>query len=633
MFEKGFLQDVRHVFQTGSNTRREENELKKKNWIQKLGTMLGAAIAAVMLSQAPVFAQEIICTENMTFQVSADKTVTEDFSAGPIMPGDTLKIQGKVESSTSGGTEYIQQIVAMDVAAYWYYPKKSVATGPFTGSFVQEYPSDYYKEGISNAQLNEILKGLEFTTTKVYNQKGEYKEVISGFLNNTGKIIRVSKNGEGPAFNKPGDSHNDLNEYDGNGHCVRSYNFRRASMYVMIYEPECDLTYDLDGGTLQGKTNPTSYTVAGRNPYSVKIWAPVKEGYHCTGMGTYDGKPYLFNIEYKTGQENGQNYFIHEYLPGYFGIYGSSGQNRDFRFYLNRGYTAVFHGNGGTVNGLDTWISEVDRIKDSTWPYQYTDVNFTPVRAGYQFEGWYLDENFSQKFYGFQDDRTYDTTGHIDWKTPFQNTRSTYITDLYAKWSGSDPIKPSATPTPTKAPQPTAAPQPTKAPQPTQAPQVTTAPQPTQTPAAKPLPKKNSQHKVNGLIYKVTASTASKKTVAVVKPVKKTAKTITIPASVKIGGYSYQVTQINAKAFRKNTRLRQVTIGSKVTKIGKQAFEGCKNLKKITLNTKVLKKIEPYAFRNIRKGAKIYVPKARYKAYKKFLKAAKVTRDIKVVRK
>ena len=69
---------------------------------------------------------------------------------------------------------------------------------------------------------------------------------------------------------------------------------------------------------------------------------------------------------------------------------------------FNKGYTAVFHGNGGTVNGQDIWISEVDRDKDSTYPYKYTDVNYTPVRAGYQFEGWYLDENFSQKFYGFQ---------------------------------------------------------------------------------------------------------------------------------------------------------------------------------------------------------------------------------------
>ena len=123
-------------------------------------------------------------------------------------------------------------------------------------------------------------------------------------------------------------------------------------------------------------------------------------------------------------------------------------KNRDFWFSFNKGYTAVFHGNGGTVNGLDTWISEVDRDKDSTYPYKYTDVSFTPVRAGYQFEGWYLDENFSQKFYGFQDNRTYDTTGHADWKIPFWTTRSDYITDLYAKWSGGTEPEPSTAPLP-----------------------------------------------------------------------------------------------------------------------------------------------------------------------------------------
>ena len=69
--------------------------MKKKNWVQKLGTMLGVSIAAVILSQSAVVAQEIISTENTTFQIGADKTATADFSAGPIMPGDTLKVQRK----------------------------------------------------------------------------------------------------------------------------------------------------------------------------------------------------------------------------------------------------------------------------------------------------------------------------------------------------------------------------------------------------------------------------------------------------------------------------------------------------------------------------------------------------------
>ena len=612
---------------------------EKGKWLHRLAVAFGTAAAAVMLTQVPAAAREIICKEDTTYQINATERRTVDFISGPIMPGDTLKVEGKQEiypaSAYSGTPETVVQRVAMDVAEYWYYPKESVATGPFTNHFVTEYPSDGYKAGIGNAQLNEALKGLEFVTTKIYNRQGNYVEVISGFVNHTGKILRVAANGEGPAC----DNMEALNEFDGEGNCIRTYNLRGKSMIVKVYEPECDLTYDLDGGSLQGKTNPSTYTVATLEPYSVKIWGPVKEGFHCTSMGTSDGRSSLFGNDFTKGIEDGQRYFIHEYWPGYFGYVGGTGQNRDFWFSFNKGYTAVFHGNGGTVNGQDTWISEVDRDKDSTYPYKYTDVNFTPVRAGYQFEGWYLDENFSQKFYGFQDDRTYDTGGNYDWCIPFQNSRTQYITDLYAKWSGGTDPEPSTAPLPSEAPKPSTAPSPSEAPQPSQAPEQSVTPgnpqtpTPTAAPSAPALPKKGSQHKVKGLIYKVTASTASKKTVTVMLPVKKTEKKITIPASVKLGSHTYQVTAINAKAFRNNMKLTQVTIGTKITKIGRQAFEGCKNLKKITIRSKAVKKIEVNAFRKVKKGAKIYVPKAKYKAYKKYLKAAKITKDIKVIRK
>ena len=607
---------------------------EKGRWLHRLAVAFGTAAAAVMLTQVPAAAREIICKEDTTYQINATETRTVDFISGPIMPGDTLKVEGKQEiyPADNGEPESVVQRVAMDVAAYWYYPKESAATGPFTNHYVTEYPSDGYKAGISNEQLKEALKGLEFVTTKIYNRQGNYVEVISGFVNNTGKILRVAENGEGPGC----DNMAALYEYDGEGNCIRTYNLRAKGMIVRIYEPECDLTYDLDGGSMQGKTNPSTYTVATLEPYSVKIWGPVKEGYHCTGMGTSDGRSSLFGNDFTESIEDGQRYFIHEYWPGYFGRFGGTGQNREFRFYFDRGYTAVFHGNGGTVNGQDTWISEVDRDKGSTWPYKYTDVIFTPVREGYQFEGWYLDENFSQRFYRFQDDRTYDKTGHDDWKIPFWTTRTDYITDLYAKWSGGDEPLPSTGPSPSEAPKPSEAPQPTQAPQPSQAPEQNVTPRNTQTPTPAPfaaLPKKGSQHKVKGLVYKVTASTASKKTVTVMRPVKKTEKKITIPASIKLGKYTYQVTEINAKAFRNNTRLTQVTIGTKITKIGKQAFEGCKNLKKITIKSKVLKKIQANAFRKVKKGARIYVPRAKYKAYSKYLKAAKITKDIKVIRK
>ena len=623
--------------------------MKKGRWLHRLAVALGTAAATVMLTQVPAAARDLICTEGTTCQVNATETVTRenDFYCGPIMPGDTVKMEGRKNvSQTSGEPEHITQVVSMDVEKYFYYTKESMKTGPYTASYISGLPTDGYKAGIENDRLNNVLQGLEFVTGKVYNQQGSSIEVITGFKNNTDKVIQIYGNGQGPAYLPDGQSTSGLLDEKDNltGQTIRTYNFRRESMYLKIFDPECDITYDLDGGTLQGKNNPSTYTVATLEPRTVKIWAPVKEGNHCAAIGSYNGGHSLFGEKAVKGQENGQTYYVFEYWPGYFALFAddNNSQNRDFWFSFNKGYTAVFHGNGGTANGLDIWISEVDRDKDSTWPYKYTDVNFTPVRAGYQFEGWYLDENFSQKFYGFQDDRTYDTTGHADWKIPFWTTRSDYITDLYAKWSGGTEPEPSTAPLPSEAPTPSTAPLPSEAPTPSTAPTPTKAPEQsvtpgnTQTPtptAAPALPKKGSQHKVKGLIYKVTASTASKKTVTVMRPVKKTEKKITIPAYVKLGSYTYQVTSINAKAFRNNKRLVQVTIGAKITKIGRQAFEGCKNLKKITIRSKAVKKIEVNAFRKVKKGAKIYVPKAKYKAYKKYLKAAKITKDIKVIRK
>lgn len=126
--------------------------MKKEKWLHRLAVAFGTTIAAVLLTQVPAAAREIICKEDTTYQINATETRTVDFISGPIMPGDTLKVEGKQEiyPASNGEPESVQQIVAMDVAAYWYYPKESVATGPFTNHFVTEYPSDGYKAGIVN---------------------------------------------------------------------------------------------------------------------------------------------------------------------------------------------------------------------------------------------------------------------------------------------------------------------------------------------------------------------------------------------------------------------------------------------------------------------------------------------------
>ena len=83
-------------------------------------------------------------------------------------------------------------------------------------------------------------------------------------------------------------------------------------------------------------------------------------------------------------------------------------------------------------------------------------------------------------------------------------------------------------------------------------------------------------------LYKITASTASQKTVLLSKPVKKNLTSATIPATIKIQGHIYKVTSISDKAFYKNKKLSKVTIGKNVISIGKNVFNGCVKLKSIT---------------------------------------------------
>lgn len=144
------------------------------------------------------------------------------------------------------------------------------------------------------------------------------------------------------------------------------------------------------------------------------------------------------------------------------------------------------------------------------------------------------------------------------------------------------------------------------------------------------VPGVGTVHRVNTLEVKVTSSASSVKTVAVTKVLNKKAKKITIPDTVKIGGLTYQVTEIAPKAYRKNTKLTQVTIGRNIRKIGKQAFDGCKNLKKVVIRSNTLKSIGSKAFAGINKKAVIQVPKKKYKAYLKLMKKAKIAKNVKI---
>ena len=84
----------------------------------------------------------------------------------------------------------------------------------------------------------------------------------------------------------------------------------------------------------------------------------------------------------------------------------------------------------------------------------------------------------------------------------------------------------------------------------------------------------------NGTV-KVTGLTAAKKNV----------KKVTIPATVTKNGYTFKVTQIDAKAFYKDAKLKNITFkGNKAVKAGKNAFKGIKANAKVTVPYKISKK-------------------------------------------
>lgn len=131
--------------------------------------------------------------------------------------------------------------------------------------------------------------------------------------------------------------------------------------------------------------------------------------------------------------------------------------------------------------------------------------------------------------------------------------------------------------------------------------------------------KKGSVCKSGNANYVVTD--VAKKTVKYQKPMKNTAKSLTIPAtiSIKVGGKTetFKVTGVSAKAFSKCKKMTKVTIGKNVETIDKEAFKNCKSLKKIVIKSTKLKKVGKNAIKSIHKKAVITCKKKNLKAYKK----------------
>ena len=162
------------------------------------------------------------------------------------------------------------------------------------------------------------------------------------------------------------------------------------------------------------------------------------------------------------------------------------------------------------------------------------------------------------------------------------------------------------------------------------APETPSTPAP-ETPAVK-TPKKGdivTDDKKTGS-YIITSS--EKKEVAYKAPANKNAKTITIPATIKVKGVTYKVTKIADNSFKNNNKITKITIGENIVSIGKNTIYGCKKLKTITIRSKKLtsKTVSKNAFKGLTKITTIKVPKNKLTAYKKLLKKKGLSSKVKV---
>jgi hypothetical protein len=93
------------------------------------------------------------------------------------------------------------------------------------------------------------------------------------------------------------------------------------------------------------------------------------------------------------------------------------------------------------------------------------------------------------------------------------------------------------------------------------------------------IPNSDNSSLVYGKYVIINAATDGTGTVAYSAPISKKEKNITIPDTVTIEGFNYQVTEIKANALKGSKKLKKVVIGKNISKIEKSAFENCKSLK------------------------------------------------------
>lgn len=193
------------------------------------------------------------------------------------------------------------------------------------------------------------------------------------------------------------------------------------------------------------------------------------------------------------------------------------------------------------------------------------------------------------------------------------------------KLTVSVPYTPSPTPTPTPNPKPDPNPNPNPEPGQPGDPGTPDQPDTPQTPAKGDSVTAGSGNAQLNFTVTGVAGASGKGSYVSFTGCPKNAKKVTVPASIKINGTSYDVTEIASDAFKDRKGLTKVVIPDSVSSIGKGAFRGCENLKSITLGGG-LKSIGKEAFKGCKNLRTITVTSKQLskKSVKNCLKGSKV---------
>ena len=249
-----------------------------------------------------------------------------------------------------------------------------------------------------------------------------------GFVNNTGMAINFE--GTVSGNNLPA-----LRVYDtSSGYAINTlsifYGQRTHEYQYSEVSHGLNFVTGDDAATWQGADAylPTEYALRNaQDAYTLYIPCPVAEGKHCNGFYTDNGIVGSFYTGADSLSVMGQRVCVYNYQVPEGDYYHFCQGDFEYRAIYSDGKTLTVNGNGGTVEGQEQWIAEVDEGKSGEASIVYAGTkhavdpakDFTVARDGYEVAGWYYmyepsdDVTARHQFYGFDDARTYVDVGNM----------------------------------------------------------------------------------------------------------------------------------------------------------------------------------------------------------------------------